>query len=149
MEDYAVSLKKNEEREKNDFVAGHKNFFIVCKIESEREIHDLAVLKEYLDKVGIEMNLSKYPSGYTLSFGIDKNEYDRVVKRNAGRKKDYDMADRYKDCKVSELKKKLKTMKKTEIIKELGCPKTTFYRLLKVLPIDEDWADDCSIWNFK
>ena len=70
------------------------------------------------------------------------------------------MGKRYKECTVSELKAKLESgMKKSEIIAELGCPKATFYRILKNIkerdeacikdePENLNGNADCSIWIY-
>ena len=96
------------------------------------------------------MSLSRFDTTDILSFTINNDIYDQVIKRGAGRKKDYTMQERYKDCTISELKEKLKIMKKVDIMKELGCPKATFYRILKNIKAvdafdDEDTANT-SIW---
>lgn len=107
---------------------------LACRIREDSDsMHRLAVLKECLDKVGIEMTAVRYEDEKTdvLSFKIDFETFSKVTQRGAGRKKDYSMSERYKKCTVSELKTKLESMKKCEIIEELGCPKATFYRILK------------------
>jgi len=143
-----IELKKNQEDRTRDYAS------VICKI-SDDNIHELAVLKEYLEKVGIRMRATRYDITDILFFSIDKEKYDKVVKRGAGRKKDYHLAEKYKECKVSELKEMLKTMKKCEIIKELGCPKRTFYNILKNIEEEEAYIAyekeqgyDLSIWNF-
>lgn len=143
-----IILKKNHERIKRDYAS------VICSIHDD-DTHDLAVLKEYLEKVGISMRATRYDVTDILFFSIDKEKYDKVVKRRAGRKKDYHLAEKYKECKVSELREMLKTMKKCEIIKELGCPKRTFYNILKNIEEAEDYIAcenergyDPSIWDY-
>lgn len=127
---------------------------VTCKI-ADNEIHNLAVLKNCLEKIGITMNAQRYEEWDTLSFKINFETFNKITNRGAGRKKDYSMEKRYKECKVSELKMKLETMKKCDIITELGCPKTTFYRILKNIEEDKTYIDfekkmgiDPSIWDF-
>lgn len=137
-----IALVKDEKKElstlNDDYIS------VICEI-SEQNIHELAVLKEYLGKVGIMVNAVRYPQTDILSFSINKETYEKVVNRNAGRKKDYHMNERYKSCTVTQLEEKMKIMKKQAIINELGCPKMTFYRILKNI----DWEKkDMSIWEF-
>lgn len=123
---------------------------VTCTIADD-EIHKLAVLKECLAKVGIDMSAQRYEECDTLSFEIDFETFNKVTNRGAGRKKDYSMDERYKQCTVSELKKKLDTMKKCDIIKELGCPKATFYRILNNIEKDKGVIEsepNMSIWHF-
>ena len=70
--------------------------------------------------------------------------------RNAGRKKDFTMNERYKNCTISELKIKLESgMKKSDIIAELGCPRSTFYRILKNIEnINVYKMGEDSIWLY-
>lgn len=142
MERVEIALVKDE---KKPSITWHDDYIsVICEI-SEQNIHELAVLKEYLEKVGIMVNAVRYPGTDILSFSIHKETYEKVVNRNAGRKKDYHMDERYKSCTVAQLDAKMKTMKKQDIINELGCPKMTFYRILKNI----DWdAKDMSIWHF-
>lgn len=137
-----IPLVKDEKKALSNY---HDDYIsVICEI-SEQNIHELAILKEYLGKVGITVNAVRYPQTDILSFSIQKETYEKVVNRNAGRKKDYNMNKRYKSCTVAQLDEKIKTMKKQDIINELGCPKMTFYRILKNI----DWeAKDMSIWEF-
>lgn len=140
-----IELKRKAGREDKDYAT------VICKVVDDH-IHDLAVLKEYLDKVGINMSLSRYDTTDILSFSIDNDTYNKMVKRGAGRKKDYTMRERYEECTVSELKTKLETMKRVDIIKELGCPKATFYRILKNIKKYNSFANadeaNTSIWYY-
>ena len=138
-----IALIKNEE-EKTD-----KSYVsVACKLIPD-SIHGLAILKELLEKVGIELFASHDESINMdiLTFKINYETYNKMLSRKAGRKKDCCMESRYKPCTVSELKMKLKTMKNTEIIKELGCPKATFYRILKHIE-GRRGIGDRSIWEF-
>lgn len=132
-----------------------RNVHIPCHIlvyDDREEEHKLAVLKECLSKVGIELTANRGEMCDYLNFRIDFEKFDKITGRNAGRKKDRTMKDRYKPCTVSQLKTKLSQgMKKSEIIQELGCPKPTFYRILKHIDrLNWDWEflQDCSIWDF-
>jgi len=127
---------------------------VTCSI-SEDSAQELAILKDYLYKVGISVKATRYESTDVLTFIIDKEKYDKVVKRGAGRKKDYKLEEKYKKCTVSELKKMIETMKKSDIIKELGCPKRTFYNILNNIKEAEEFLDaeyeqgcDPSIWDY-
>ena len=91
------------------------------------------------------LNAVRYPGTDILSFSIHKETYEKVVNRNAGRKKDYHMNERYQSCTVAQLEEKMKKMKKQDIILELGCPKMTFYRILKNINWEEK---EVSIWKF-
>ena len=133
-----------------------KDIFIPCHIhaDDEDEIHKLAVLKECLEKVGIELTVDTADEEGMrdyLMFKIDFDKFDTATSRRAGRKKDYTMDKRYKSCTVAELKEKLdKGMKKTEIMRELGCPKPTLYRIIKNLDgfWDKKHFQDYDIWDF-
>ena len=120
---------------------------VVCEIKDDN-IHSLAVLKECLSKVGITLEAKRYEHNDILNFKIDFETFNKVTKRGAGRKKDYSMEKKYKKCTVSELKTKLKTMKKCDIIEELECPKATFYRILKNIELDNIAEDEDSIWLY-
>ena len=143
-----LTLKREPDKD-ND-----RNVHIPCHIygDREEEVHKLAVLKECLFKVGIELTADRGEVCDYLNFAINFEKFDKITGRNAGRKKDKTMKDRYKPCTVSQLKMKLNQgMKKSEIIQELGCPKPTFYRILKHLDgLNWDWEflQDCSIWEF-
>lgn len=121
---------------------------VACKFIPE-SIHELAILKELLEKVGIRVHASHAEEidMDILGFSINYDTYNKIVYRKAGRKKDCCMESRYQSCTVSELKLKLKTMKNTEVIKELGCPKATFYRILKNIE-GRRGIGDRSIWEF-
>ena len=143
-----IKLEKTSEARESNYAS------IICHI-SEDGIHELATLKDYLLKVGISMRATRYESADILTFMIDKEKYEKVVKRGAGRKKDYSMEEKYKKCTVSELKKMLETMKKSDIIKELECPKRTFYNILNNIKEAEEFLDaeyeqgyDPSIWDY-
>lgn len=124
---------------------------IICRIreEDEESMHKLAVLKDCLNKVGIKMEAVRSDCTDLLTFKIDFDTFEKVTNRGAGRKKDYDMGKKYKECTVGELKEKLKTMKKSEIAEELGCPRMTLYRILKNMEssLSAD-LDTMSIWFF-
>ena len=140
-----IELIKDENREDEvNWVS------ISCK---SYDVHELAVLKEALQNVGIELSLSKINNSDILMFSL--HHYKEKTSRNAGRKKDYSMHSKYKECTVSELKMRLLTMKKSEIIKDLGCPKSTFYRILNnlkerecIFDGEDAFMDNDSIWLY-
>ena len=135
-----LKLKREVNKSLDDYV------LVSCNIP--KDTHELAVLKELLGKVGITMSASHGSYSDMLSFRIDYETFDKVTSRGAGRKKDITMKNRYKECTVAELKEKLKTMKKSEIIEDLGCPSMTFYRILKNINLDDESDQDMSIWHF-
>lgn len=144
-----IELVKDENKDDRiDHIA------IACHIPDDK-IHELAILNEHLERVGISIRVTRHDVTDILSFKINNESYKKATCRGAGRKKDHDMAARYKECSVAELKVKLSTMKKSEIIKELGCPKATFYRILKNLKAYESdydnppsWIEKDSIWIY-
>ena len=126
---------------------------VACSISNmfPENIHELAILQEYLAKVGISLSVTKHEYTDIMSFVIDFDTFDKVTGRNAGRKKDRTMGKRYKECTVSELKTKLQTMKNCDIIAELECPKITFYRIMKNIKSAENEgyiSDNDSIWEY-
>lgn len=105
---------------------------------TEDELKTLSILKEVLKKSGIDLRVTHYVDEYFeeekngIYISFKEKKVAEKITRNAGRKKDYSMFEKYKECTVSELKTKLDSgMKKSEIIAELRCPKATFYRILK------------------
>ena len=144
-----IELVKDENKEDRiDYIT------IACSIPDD-QIHELAILNEHLERVGISLKVTRYEGTDILGFKINNESYKKATCRGAGRKKDHNMAARYKECSVAELKVKLGTMKKSEIIKELGCPKATFYRILNNLKVDgcnmeniDSLFDDDSIWIY-
>ena len=122
------------------------------------DLHELAVLKEKLEAVGVGFRVGKTKNGSNmLVFDFEDVNCKVNRTRNAGRKPEK-MDEKYNDCTVYGLKEMLKTMKKVDIIKELGCPKSTFYRVLKNIeaknidiygPLDVDLeCDRNSIWEY-
>ena len=151
-----VKLEMDEEyrKHKDNQKNGHIGFWI-DKIDQE-EMNTLAHLAEILSKVGVEIQVKHFSEDLNsnlVSFNVDYETFNKTTNRGAGRKKDHKMSERYKECTVSELKMKLDSgMKKIDIIKELGCPGMTFYRILKKIEEDDifNWegGQDCSIWLF-
>lgn len=85
MERVEIALVKDE---KKPSITRHDDCIsVICEI-SEQNIHELAILKEYLEKVGIMVNAVRYLGTDILSFSIHKETYEKVVNRNAGRKKE-------------------------------------------------------------
>lgn len=119
---------------------------VFCDGMTGQEQKRLQELSGILDKVGVSLDLSATHGHKMLSISIDYDTYNRVTGRGAGRKKDPDMADRYRPCTVSKLNKLLNSgKKKSEIIEYLGCPKMTFYRILKNM---EGAPARASIWDY-
>jgi len=79
---------------------------------------------------------------------VDEEQYKAALTRKAGRKPDFKKKyDMYGKCTVGELQERLKTMTKSDIARELGCPRMTLYRILK--NIAENHPDsETSIWHY-
>lgn len=142
--------KTSTHNHKTHGISFEKNFI------TEEDLQSLSLLKEILSKSGATLdvthNIQRDGTEYN-SIYIYMNEDKVAVKttRNAGRKQQLFKNGKYKECTVSELKMKLESgMKKTEIINELGCPKATFYRILKNLGEDIEHEDVQmhSIWIY-
>lgn len=121
---------------------------------TEQSLNELAAMAEQLEKVGVSLEISRKENtetGVSYDFvvlKVNEERYQSVITRHAGRKADFDRKyDTYGKCTVAELQEKLKTMKKTDIAKELGCPRMTLYRILR--NISENNPDaDTSIWHY-
>ena len=147
-----VKLEMSEQykRRKDSIDSGYLNLW--KSHISQIDMDTLAHFAELLSKVGVELKVKHTPHGNIVSFFINYETFNKTVTRKAGRKKDYAMGNRYKPCTVSELKAKLESgMKNLQIIEELGCPKSTFYKILNNLKKDENLFDhikDDSIWDY-
>ena len=127
---------------------------ITAQTLSDKNLDELAALSKLMERVGVsvEVNRNKNPeTGLSYDFivmKVNKEQYRNAVTRKAGRKPDFDKKyDRYGKCTVRELQEKLKTMTKSDIAKELGCPRMTLYRILR--NISENKPDpDTSIWHY-
>ena len=119
---------------------------------SEDERNVLAHILKRLKPYGFNMSIHHRVTGVGFStnvmcLSLDTDLYTKRAKRNAGRKKDALLNEKYTPCTVSELKEKLDTMKQTQIIAELGCPRCMFYRVLRNLRQLEQWDNNTdSIW---
>ena len=127
-------------------------FRIPCSVD-KNSLTSIGKLKAFIEPVGIKMQVIQEEDddgvlqGY-MRFSVDVRKYRRMTNRGAGRSCSRTMVKKYKRCKVSELKVKLQTMKKSEIIAELGCPKSTFYRILKNINLNSSQYDKRQIWDF-
>ena len=121
---------------------------------SEKNLDELAALANLMERVGIsvEVNRNQNPeTGLSYDFIVMKvndEQYKNAITRNAGRKPDFNKKyDMYGKCTVAELQEKLKIMTKSDIAKELGCPRMTLYRILH--NIEENKPDPkTSIWHY-
>lgn len=121
---------------------------------SENSLDELAVLAEMLEKVGISVEISKKcreETGLLYDFivlKVNEDKYRSAMGRHAGRKADFNKKyDTYGKCTVAELEEKLRTMKKTEIAKELGCSRMTLYRIINNIS-ERNPAKDISVWHY-
>jgi len=129
---------------------------IVLSIEStlyEDTIQDLAYLNSMLKEVGVELELKNIKrDNYEhniMSIRFNSDTYISKTTRHAGRPVDANKHGNYRECSVMELQEMLKTMKHDEIIKELRCPRATFYRILRTLRELDDWeGNTSSIWYY-
>ena len=69
-----IALVKDEKKELSTL---NDDYISVIFEISEQNIHELAVLKEYLGKVGIMVNAVRYPQTDILSFSIHKETYEK------------------------------------------------------------------------
>ena len=121
---------------------------------SDSNLDELASIAKMLDKVGVSLEVTRNENssaGLAYDFiilKVNKEKYNKVLTRQAGRKADFtEKYDKYGKCTVAELQEKLSCMTKTNIAKELGCSRMTLYRILKnieVLSPDES----TSIWHY-
>jgi len=121
---------------------------------NEKNLDELAALAKLMERVGISVEINRnqnLETGLSYDFivlKVNEEEYRNALTRNAGRKPDFNKKyDMYGKCTVGELQKKLKTMTKSDIAKELGCPRMTLYRILH--NISENKPDsETSIWHY-
>lgn len=121
---------------------------------SDDTLDELASIAQMLDKVGVSLELTRNENdsiGMDYDFlvlKINKEKYNRVMTRGAGRKADFNKKyDKYGKCTVAELQEKLRTMPKTKIAEELKCPRMTLYRIIKNINRMEP-KNTMSIWHF-
>lgn len=121
---------------------------------NERSLDELAVLAKRLERVGISLEITRKnnkESGLGYDFivlKVNEEKYQSSMTRHAGRKADFDQKyDKYGKCTVRELEEKLKSMKKTDIAKELGCSRMTLYRIINNIS-KRCPAGETSIWHY-
>lgn len=121
---------------------------------NEKNLDELAVFSKLMERVGISLDISRNQNPETgLSYDfivlkVNEEQYKNALTRKAGRKADFNKKfDMYGKCTVAELQEKLKIMTKSDIAKELGCPRMTLYRILH--NISENKPDpETSIWHY-
>lgn len=121
---------------------------------NDTSLEELSVMTELLKKVGVSLEMTRKSNvGLGLTYDsvtirLDKEKYNEVLTRHAGRKADFEgKYDMYGKCTVAELKDRLKTSSKTKIAQELGCSRMTLYRILKNIELRNP-AGDTSIWHY-
>jgi len=121
---------------------------------SESGLNELAKMADMLETVGITLEITRRKNEETnlkydfVVIKVNEEKYHSAKTRHAGRKADFDRKyDMYGKCSVAELEEKLKTMKKTEIAKELGCSRMTLYRIINNIS-EREPAKDTSIWHY-
>jgi len=121
---------------------------------SDSNLDELAVISGMLEKIGISLEISRKTNAETnfnydfIVIKVNEEKYHAAKTRHAGRKADFDRKyDEYGKCTVAELEEKLKTMKKTEIARELGCSRMTLYRIMHNIS-EREPAKDTSIWHY-
>ena len=121
---------------------------------SESGLNELAMIADMLKTVGITLEITRRKNEDTsltydfIVLKVNEEKYHSAKTRHAGRKADFDKKyDMYGKCSVAELEEKLKTMKKTEIAKELGCSRMTLYRIINNIS-EREPAKDTSIWHY-
>jgi len=127
--------------------------FTVAEL-SESGLNELAMMADMLETVGITLEITRRKNEETnlkydfVVIKVNEEKYHSAKTRHAGRKADFDRKyDMYGKCSVAELEEKLKTMKKTEIAKELGCSRMTLYRIINNIS-EREPAKDTSIWHY-
>jgi len=121
---------------------------------NDKNLDELAAFANLMERVGISVDITRNQNPETgLSYDfivmkVDEEQYKAALTRKAGRKPDFNKKyDMYGKCTVGELQEKLKTMTKSDIARELGCPRMTLYRILK--NIAENHPDpETSIWHY-
>ena len=121
---------------------------------NDKKLDELAAFANLMERVGISVDITRNQNPETgLSYDfivmkVDEEQYKAALTRKAGRKPDFNKKyDMYGKCTVGELQERLKTMTKSDIARELGCPRMTLYRILK--NIAENHPDpETSIWHY-
>lgn len=147
-----IDLKKRLENLNKQNLNGCVSF--TTQALSEKNLDELAVISEMLEKVGISLEISRNENhgiGMDYDFIVlkaNKEQYKKAMTRHAGRKADFnEKYDKYGKCTVAELEEKLKTMSKTKIAEELGCSRMTLYRIIKNITNLKP-RGDVSIWHY-
>lgn len=150
--DQKIDLKKRlseaDERTLNGMVS------FTAGVLSERNLNELAVIADKLEKVGVSVEITRKQNGESnlnydfIAIKVNEEKYQEAKTRHAGRKADFERKyDTYGKCTVAELEEKLITMKKTEIAKELGCSRMTLYRIINNIS-ERKPTKDMSIWHY-
>ena len=119
----------------------------------EEEADKLKELSVMLSKVGVTMEVERSGNETKntcdkLTFRVNQVQYEKSVTRHAGRKSTFsDKCDRYGECTVEELQKKLSSMSKVKVAEELGCSRMTLYRILRNLS-EVNPEGYMSIWHY-
>ena len=117
-------------------------------------LEELNTMSELLKKVGVSLKTTRKENtslglAYDhITIKLDKEKFNEVVTRHAGRKADFEEKyDKYGKCTVEELLNKLQSMSKSKIAQELGCSRMTLYRILKNIEVRKP-SKDTSIWHY-
>jgi len=117
-------------------------------------LEELNTMAELLKKVGVSLETNRKENASLgleydhITIKLDKEKYNEVITRRAGRKADFEEKyDKYGKCTVEELSNKLQTMSKTKIALELGCSRMTLYRVIKNIELRKP-SGDTSIWHY-
>lgn len=152
-----INLSEYSSKKTSDEI-GHEIITLLLSRQFHmRNLQELALLKDLLEKVGIQVKAYDYTdsNSLALSFNIDYSKYNTATTRKAGRKFSYNKEQEhgYAPCTVEELHERIKTNpNKSALAAELGCHRTTLYRILKKLE-DNKWYEDDdyyrkrSIWS--
>ena len=152
--------KKNDSQEKAEFEAAlkdalewfktNKNVRLYCD-SKDFDQKGIKALDTILTAAGLYMNVTPGTKETIVGFGVHENKFKAKIKR--GRKKKCEK--NHAACTVGELKSKMKDMKDFEVMEAIGCPKSTFYRIkkmLKAMGCDMKNADprfdNKSIWDY-
>ncbi len=121
---------------------------------NDKNLDELAAMAHMLKQVGVSIEVTRKenkeagPEYDFIVLKINKEQYNKVLTRHAGRKADFNQKyDKYGKCTVAELQDKLQNMTKTKIAQELGCSRMTLYRILKNIT-KLNPAGDTSIWHY-
>ena len=121
---------------------------------NDTSLEELNTISELLKKVGVSLETTRKENASLglaydyITIKLDKEKYNEVVSRHAGRKADFEEKyDKYGKCTVEELLIKLQTMSKSKIAQELGCSRMTLYRILKNIELRNP-SKDTSIWHY-